>query len=388
MSYQYDPFTVTETKNLNNQLTYIARAAVVDNLTGSWLYVVSGGRFIPPYTYGAVVPLSGTQSAQLQWVTPPGISPATVGTPLGQANAIFTDEPLASSNGQPVVVPTSQTVPLSVGSVTTPPVGRAAAPPGAAQLPLASAPNASGTYVMNLPAATETLMVIISQTGISTTTQTVTIKGVATGVQYASLTITNGNAPQYVPIVTGADTQVTVSIAYVSGAPNAGDYVELIAMPFPEVVTAVQQPGTNLGVNVTQEAGFALVQGGMPGTSQVSFPISQGADGQMQCTLFAANLGAGATTPIIAADFSLRAAYGFGFRFSSEGVTGNLPVISLRHGSAGTDIDQFFITGAGVVVVETNYYGFQFTPNGQAIHLANADNVAHTLRGHILFKQF
>jgi hypothetical protein len=92
-------FYVTETQPLNQGLGFIANSVIVDNLTASWLYVPGGARFIPPYQYGATVPLSGADSADISWPVPAGIVAGPPAT--GTAICTFTDAALVPNIGQP-----------------------------------------------------------------------------------------------------------------------------------------------------------------------------------------------------------------------------------------------------------------------------------------------
>lgn len=89
-------------------LTFEARAVQIHNLSSSWLYVPDAGQPVPPYTYGAVLPLQGTSQARITWQTPSGLLPPTVGK--GQATALWVDDSLPPSNGQQVVIPSQQVV--------------------------------------------------------------------------------------------------------------------------------------------------------------------------------------------------------------------------------------------------------------------------------------
>lgn len=108
--------TATEGKQASSPLTFLARTVQVHNLTASWLYVPDAGQPVPPFTYGATLPLQGTSQARISWSTPAGITPATVGT--GTATFLWLEDALPPSNGQQVVVP-SQQVTCALSNIIT-----------------------------------------------------------------------------------------------------------------------------------------------------------------------------------------------------------------------------------------------------------------------------
>lgn len=109
-------YTTAEGTNLpTRNLGFLARAVTVDNYSASWCYVPGGDRFVPPFTYAAIVALQhGAMNADLQWRTPAAITPTTPGN--GSCTAVYTDEALSPSqgiqvsSGLPVVTPINGTV--------------------------------------------------------------------------------------------------------------------------------------------------------------------------------------------------------------------------------------------------------------------------------------
>lgn len=63
---------------LRRSLAFPAHAVLVDNLTTQWLYVPAAQRYVPPFTYGAVLPLlQSTAVAEYQVSAPAGYSQGT-----------------------------------------------------------------------------------------------------------------------------------------------------------------------------------------------------------------------------------------------------------------------------------------------------------------------
>lgn len=167
------PFYVAEGVPLNQAVGFVANCVIVDNLTSSWLYVPGGARFVPPYQYGAIVPLKQGDAANITWPVPTGI----VAGPVGKGTAIctFTDADLPTSIGQPSYT-NIPPVPIAVGST-----------------PITAV----------LPTGCQALL-ITSQTALTT----VTVKGVTSAQFYAPAGTV---LPVIVPIDPVLDPSVTVT---------------------------------------------------------------------------------------------------------------------------------------------------------------------------------
>lgn len=89
--------SIFETKDASPGLGFIARAIRVDNLTASWLYCVDGNYYIPPYYYGVVFAITGTDAPTFAWKTPGGIIPNPPGNGIARVEAF--DSSQAASSG-------------------------------------------------------------------------------------------------------------------------------------------------------------------------------------------------------------------------------------------------------------------------------------------------
>lgn len=86
-----------EATNYNQSQGFIVQSIRVDNLSASWLYLHEANYYVPPYYYGVVVNIPGTDAPTIEWKTPPTINPNPVGT--GQARIEFFDVTQSPSPG-------------------------------------------------------------------------------------------------------------------------------------------------------------------------------------------------------------------------------------------------------------------------------------------------
>lgn len=101
--------------NLNDGFRIPMRSVVIDNGTARWLYVPSAGRFVPPYTWGAILELAATTQAQIRFLAPGGY---TQGATIAGESVIakFFSEP-----AEIVIRPgisSTPTTPLPAGAAT------------------------------------------------------------------------------------------------------------------------------------------------------------------------------------------------------------------------------------------------------------------------------
>lgn len=99
MDWNFFHFWLPVGVTLEQQLGFLSRSVTIDNMTSRYMYVHNVGRFIPPYTHGVTMMLTGTQKAVIDWIAPPGIlEPALV---VGQsAYALFrSDRPAVVGTG-------------------------------------------------------------------------------------------------------------------------------------------------------------------------------------------------------------------------------------------------------------------------------------------------
>jgi hypothetical protein len=147
--------TATEGTESSTSLTFEARTVQVHNLTASWLYVPDAGQPVPPFTYGAVLPLQGTSQARVSWATPSGITPATVGT--GTTTFLWLEDALPPSNGQQVVIP-SQQVACPITAVGTVVGAKSSAMKGATTWILDSTNGSTVTVDVALPTGANSII--------------------------------------------------------------------------------------------------------------------------------------------------------------------------------------------------------------------------------------
>ena len=147
-------------------LGFIALSVTIDNYSGSWGWVPGAGRYVRPWTQGAVFSLGSTQAGDIEWQTPPNISPAPVGN--GQLTAIWSDIPPTSamvSEGTGISVFSASSNPIPIaGSVATPyPVQTTAQ--------LLTIPSGLQSLAIYNPSLTQSI--------------TLTVLGVQSGIYYA-----------------------------------------------------------------------------------------------------------------------------------------------------------------------------------------------------------
>jgi hypothetical protein len=207
-------------------LTFEARAVQVHNLSASWLYVPDAAQPVPPFTYGAVLPLQGTSQARVTWQTPPGLTaPTTVG---GQVTLLWCEDALPPSNGQQVVVP-SQQVLCKISSTVG--LSGVSAPVGKNTVTIGAGGGSATSIVFNVPPGTNSVIVL----GTGGANTTVTLTGVQSGTTYFSGAVFFAVLEPVAFVYSSAgDTQLSMSFAS-GGAPSAGD-IQLSASPATQAV--------------------------------------------------------------------------------------------------------------------------------------------------------
>jgi hypothetical protein len=225
------PVNVKEGTELNVSLGFVANSVTIYNLTQSWAYEKQSQTFIPPYQYGVVIPIPGTDTGDIQWRTPTSLSAGPVGT--GTLTATYTSDALAPSNG--VSVFTQQT-----------------------SVVIATVNNGITSGPLSLPGGTQALMLVAQ--GVATLGYR--ILGLTTAAFYG--TATGVPSGQIVPVSATADPQVTVT--------NLGTGVPIVVIALftsePEPIQSVSITGT-VTDNLTQIGGTP-VSNVVPGTLDVN----------------------------------------------------------------------------------------------------------------------
>lgn len=100
----YEPNTVYQARQQRNyhaavgteiheQTQFPVRSIVVDNYSSQFVYVAEAGRFVPPYTFGAVLPANGQEQVNVTWQAPGAwAEPAAKGQGVWVV-AVGTDQP-------------------------------------------------------------------------------------------------------------------------------------------------------------------------------------------------------------------------------------------------------------------------------------------------------
>lgn len=213
-------FTLSEGVNpgpLNFGAGSLCRAALVDNLSASWLYVTEAQRYIAPGTLGQVVPLP-TPSAYvtLAWQPPPGYVVPPVGTPPGSASVTLLDSVPAASPSASVSPPGGHDV---LGHLT---------------IPANSGPT-DYTLTLPVPTGTHAIMVCGFDDGITLTCSELSAwDSVQNNVVYA------GFVPRgvvYFPVTWLLSGSVTVTVKGAQNSSGQARTVTFIRVTDPEVVS-------------------------------------------------------------------------------------------------------------------------------------------------------
>jgi hypothetical protein len=222
---------------MGQSLGFTAATVVVDNFTSSYVQLTDVGKTIPPWTYGAVVPLpDGIRQAD---ATLAPTVPAIPGPPVPKVQAVltWTDQALPADPGHLLQQVTTQQETV-LGTVHA----------GA---------GASATKDFAIPAGTLAVgYVAYTGAGLSTAAA-VTITGDQTGVQYFLVASAAGSdGLQSVP-VDATDTSVTVLLDQTSSGSAAT--IDVLAWPVVPVVVVRQNKGAlPIGVFLERSDGVAI----------------------------------------------------------------------------------------------------------------------------------
>jgi hypothetical protein len=101
-------FTINPGNELTQSLGFTPIAVVVDNFTPYWLFLQDAGRYVPPFTTGAILPVSHVTQAYVSWKSTPFGNQLVAGATVGNytATTVWTDEKgLGYSGGTAVANP-------------------------------------------------------------------------------------------------------------------------------------------------------------------------------------------------------------------------------------------------------------------------------------------
>lgn len=252
----FDVKFVTEQTPIQTQLTFRAHSVLVDNYTPSYIWLSDAGRFVAPFTQGFVAPLNGCQTADVRWITPPGILVPTPGT--GQAQVTFTAEVVTPSSGTQVVIP-SQQIPCPITSVIS--VSGTGSSANLRDTSFILGTGAGATVVVNvaLPAGANSVMVIGGRTpgsSILTPSFNVIISGVESGALYDTVAVVGqNNGSQVVASVVSSagDQHLRINVSSAAGLFLAGTF--RVEASFSTQAVQVQNNGSPLTVTGTGTSG-------------------------------------------------------------------------------------------------------------------------------------
>jgi hypothetical protein len=180
---------------LGRSLGFTPTAVQVDNYTSSYVTLSDVGRVIPPWTYGAVVPLpEGIRQANaVLTATVPAVAGPPV--PVSQVILTWTDQPLPADPGH-LLQQSQYGVQTELGTV------------------LATDPVIA-TKTFTVPAGTQAIGILVD--GAQAPVQLVSVVGVTSGNFYLNLTsVDNGEGPQWRSFSV-VDTAVTVHLTAFAG---------------------------------------------------------------------------------------------------------------------------------------------------------------------------
>lgn len=115
-------FDIYPGTNLTEPLSFYPLAVIVDNYSAYWLQVPDAGRFVPPYTVGAILPLIHAVQAYANWDNSPYGVQTVAATTSQIAHLTFTDDPNLTYGGgtsvgtQPLLVYYNWDEALNVGT--------------------------------------------------------------------------------------------------------------------------------------------------------------------------------------------------------------------------------------------------------------------------------
>src|ERR1700722_9098871 len=265
---------VTEGQPLNASLGFVANSVTINNITQSWAYVSAAQQFIPPYQYGVVLNLPGTDTGDIVWQTPTSLPVGPVGS--GTLTATYTTATLTPSNGMSVFTQQTQVLfrtvpPLSFVNLTVPAVTQAVM-----LIPQTSA--GSVQYIVTAPPSGtfpgESFGTGVGATGVPVIVPISTVQSNVIQVQnnsgaaiFVVALFTSQSEPVQTVSITGSVSTVVTSanITAISGSPlTLGQ--EPMAGSLPVVIASNQ---SEVAENLTQIGGNA-VSNVVPGTLDIN----------------------------------------------------------------------------------------------------------------------
>lgn len=238
--------------NIEQQLGFVANSAIVDNYTNAFVDVEGGNRSIPPFTWGAVVNVGGTQvaTAKLVQTTPASIGPAV---PSQGCTIVYTDAVIAPQPGFPLSLNTFASQQL-IDSFT-------------------QAPNVVvNNRLYLLPAGTQSVRIQINQNAQPVAFANFKVLGAGTGVVYIFPSSGSGTAGGFDEWFKPNPSDVIQGILFsldTTGSANGVEVVITADTGSSFVVASLTGPGTSTAGPLLVENTTAALWQTFPGTSRI-----------------------------------------------------------------------------------------------------------------------
>lgn len=327
---------------LAQSLGFAAAAVTVDNLTSSYVTLTDVGKVVPPWIYGAVVPLPPglTRASAKLTATTPAIPGPPV--PVTQVTLIWTDVPLPADPGHLLQQVTTQQ--QNVQTTIT-----------------ATAGNSTTDQNIPIPAGTLAIGFGVYGGGSLSTAGSVNFTGDQTGIDYfLGAVASNSDGVQSVPF-DATDTSITVKLDQTGKAAPAK--IDVLAWPVVPVVTVKQNQGDlPIGVFLERSDGVAIdVDAGVAGGSlRLGTSLEGAAPAPWQASPFSKEIDA---NEVVGTRFQIVA--------GSPGVTIYVHEVSfgsnaaakvdLEDGSGGTVIGRMFYPAAAAPIHVHDFKGRKLT---------------------------
>jgi hypothetical protein len=253
-----EAITYTEGVDGNTSIGFTARAVTIDNYSQSWIYIQGGQKYVRPWAYGCVVPISGMDQGQVQWRTPGSLPVPPPTVPIGFVNTHWTDADLPGSEGTLLFQAQNQSIVIDT-SVGT---------------------GVNVTHVVQVPAGTQALGVMLSS-GSVVPNAIVQLTGVQSGFQYYV-----GN-PMASAVVMPLPSSGVIDQAFDNPVPlnpldqtvtflvraAVGTTAQLVAFPYSPAPQIVQVVNTMAPSNITGAVAPLIVS---PSGASTITPVTQG----------------------------------------------------------------------------------------------------------------
>lgn len=309
---------------LATTLGFTAASVICDNYTSNYLTLPDAGKTIPPWTYGAVVPLpDGIRQANAT-LTPTVPAVAGPPVPIIQASLTWTDQVLPADPGH--LLQQSQ-----YGQQTL--VANIA---GAAN-------HTIGPKTFAVPAGTQSIGFLVREDGSNAIPQSLTIQGTQSRQNYVlTTTFSTTSGVQWFNFSSASDSSVDVTLITNVLNPSSVDVLASPLVMAPDVVVAV---GNVLPVELTDGSGNPIaIDNPSAGVRSVGVSLFDATPAPWQASTNSASqntsINAGATATFIAASGSTKT-YMHGYAYGTDGANaaGRITVKESVSGTVRLDLD-------------------------------------------------